>query len=129
MANDVLGYAPCECGKKKQVMQAKRKGDHLYTRCDDCGLDQRTGGRVQQKIWNSTEWINGPPKKPENVDITVKVDREQVAKPSNNKALEDFDPTETLTESDRKSKPKGRILPILGGLLTLAAAGVAIWKI
>lgn len=128
MANDVLGYAPCGCGKKKQVMQAKRKGDHLYSRCDDCGLDQRTGARVQQKLWDSAEWIDEPPTPPENVDITVKVDREKVAKPSSDKVLEDFDLTVNLTESKPKTKAKGRILPMLGSALVIAGVGVAIWK-
>ncbi|MAY02912.1 MAG: hypothetical protein CMQ38_08055 [Gammaproteobacteria bacterium] len=49
-------------------MQARRKGAHLYSRCDDCGLDQRTGARVQEYYWQNTQWKNGPPVIPSNIE-------------------------------------------------------------
>ena len=67
MANEILGRVDCfTCGERSAVMQTKSKGAHLYTRCSPFGIAQRTGEKVQQKIWNEAEWLGRPPAPPEN---------------------------------------------------------------
>ncbi|AYM04226.1 hypothetical protein D8911_14580 (plasmid) [Levilactobacillus brevis] len=71
MANEIIGYMPCTgagCDQRAAIMQATRKGAHLYTRCTDCGLDQRTGKRVQLAIWRAATWKGEPPTPPANIE-------------------------------------------------------------
>lgn len=68
--NPVLGTINCDgCGGTASVHQAKRgSGRFLYTRCGECGADQRTGKSVQTRLFNQTEWRTGAdPVKPPNV--------------------------------------------------------------
>lgn len=63
--NPVLGRVSCQgCGGECTVHQTTRgKGQYLYTRCDKCGVDQRTGAAVQTRLWNETQWNDGVEKK------------------------------------------------------------------
>lgn len=55
--NEVLGTVQCpECGGQASVMQTRRRGGYLYTKCVQCGLDQRTGKAVQNRIWHGCTW-------------------------------------------------------------------------
>ena len=66
----VLGHADCPtCDKKMAVLQNTR--GYLYSRCDDCGADQRNGKAVQTRLWRNTNWIGEPPTKPRNVPDDV----------------------------------------------------------
>lgn len=68
MANEVIGHWRCDAGGQANVMQTKRRGHHLYTNCDCCGLDQRTGAARQTKLWNESQFFAGVTvKKPANV--------------------------------------------------------------
>jgi len=54
----VVGYIKCDgCGERATVHQAQRasKKGLLYTRCDNCGCDQRTGKAVQNRIQQQIE--------------------------------------------------------------------------
>jgi predicted nucleic acid-binding Zn ribbon protein len=78
----VLGRCPCEgCGKRAAVFQNVR--GYLYTRCDDCGADQRNGIKPQTYMWSNSEWIGNAPEKPRNVpDVQPEpVPAEPVQKP------------------------------------------------
>jgi hypothetical protein len=62
----VLGHCSCEgCGKRAAVFQNVR--GYLYTRCDDCGADQRNGVAPQTYMWANSEWLGSAPKRPRNV--------------------------------------------------------------
>lgn len=62
----VLGTVECSgCGGVATVHQTARgSGRYLYTRCPECGADQRTGARVQSAWWRSAEWRDGAPDVP-----------------------------------------------------------------
>lgn len=125
MANEVLGKrrTPCpDCGKCAEVMQAKRKGAHLYTRCG-CGLEQKTGPGFQIKVWKDTDWTGAAPTPPANIGG---VTGEVTESASNGAALEDFDPTEPEPKKEPKKKPKGSA-GIVGVFLLLAAMGGTAW--
>ena len=132
--NEVLGSIPCDCGRNADVMQTKRAGKHLYSRCADCGLDQRTGAKVQTRLWLETEWRNGvKPPRPSNVSESATKPATETAteKPSSGGAFEDFEPdtlaAEKATNEATKNKPKGRFGVVAGGLLIITALGAAIW--
>lgn len=134
MANDELGRIACDCGKVASVYQAKRKGAHLYSRCPNCGLDQRTGKRVQEKLYWLTDWNEGrKPPMPEGVTetkpdwLTEKKTEPQPKKPAATE--QDYVPdsvseTEQLTEKQPKTGLKAGV----GLLLIMAALGGAVWK-
>lgn len=62
--NPVLGFCTCQqCGGQMTVHQMARSkaektgtGRFLYSRCPNCGADQRTGAAVQQYLWDHTSW-------------------------------------------------------------------------
>jgi hypothetical protein len=56
--NPVLGTIVCGgCNGQATVHAAKRgRGCFLYTRCTECGVDQRTGAQVQTAIFKAVEW-------------------------------------------------------------------------
>lgn len=61
--NPTLGTIACSgCGGQADVCQTSRgAGRYLYTRCAECGTDQRTGAKVQTAIWYGADWLNGAP--------------------------------------------------------------------
>ena len=68
--NPVLGTIECDgCGGVASVHQTARgNGRFLYTRCGECGCDQRAGAAVQKRLWMNTEWRpDASPIKPPNV--------------------------------------------------------------
>lgn len=62
----VLGTVECSgCGGVATVHQTARgAGRYLYTRCPDCGADQRTGAKVQSAWWRGAVWRDGAPDVP-----------------------------------------------------------------
>lgn len=116
--NAVLGYITCEAGGRATVHQAKRgNGLFLYTRCDCCGCDQRTGGAVQTRLFNSTEWLDGVPVAPPNLLTTEKqpqVEPESVV--SSSVVQPDVQP-----EKEKVEEPIGSF-----GLFAALAAGFSI---
>ena len=78
-------------------MQARRKGAHLYTRCDDCGIDQRTGAAVQNRLFYGADWVDGAPPIPVNA-----------GEPPGDAVADDLgEPiTEAVTEPPTEAKPK-----------------------
>lgn len=120
--NPVLGTITCNgCGGVASVHQTQRgKGRFLYTRCGECGADQRTGRAIQARLWNETEWREGAEKvRPPNVDeksaenpveITSEPEAEPVAEP----------------EAKKQSKPsKAGPLAVLGVVVLGALAFVS----
>jgi len=87
--NEVLGYSKCDdCGDRATVHKVKRgKGRYLYKRCG-CGCDQRTGAKVQTKLFYGTEWIGDAPEPPPNIIKPKVVDEPKQTKEEPNKEPE-----------------------------------------
>ncbi len=82
--NPVLGEIKCEdCGGAATVHQTARgAGRYLYTRCGECGPDQRTGAAVQTRLWYQTTWRDGAPEaKPPNLREPKQEPEEPKTKP------------------------------------------------
>lgn len=127
MSNPTLGTIACpDCGGLADVAQTKRgKGRYLYTRCANCGPDQRAGAAVQTRLWNKTDWREGmkPTSPPPNVIDTPVVQ----AKAEPKRELDDYDPATEPEPIDRAEKPGSglfKVLGVLGGLGLVAVAAM-----
>lgn len=134
MANEILGRMNCPvCDSRAAIYQAKRKGAHLYYRCDGCGLNQGTGSKLQGLIWERAEWLESPPPKPDNLPVTIDHDSGQIVDNETEPATEtvtestDFDPTE-LTEQVTEPEPKGSRMAAVGAMAVGAGLLVAMIK-
>lgn len=118
----VLGAISCTgCGGAATVHQTARgAGRYLYTRCNDCGVDQRTGARVQTRLWFGADWREGlkPDVCPPNlIDDGQDGDREEPEnEPENEPERADLDEHK---EPDGTSK--SGVFWLVGGALGLAA--------
>lgn len=43
---------------------------YFYTKCAECGTDQRNGAPVQTRLYYETDWLGDPPPRPRNVPET-----------------------------------------------------------
>lgn len=66
---DLVGCLDCGCGSEMPVYQAS--SSYLYTRCPQCGVDQRNGPRVQAERWFTMRRIEGAGTRPKNVPEQV----------------------------------------------------------
>lgn len=49
--NPLLGEVQCQdCGGPEYVYQSKRRGNYLYGRCPECGINQKTGKAAQARL-------------------------------------------------------------------------------
>ncbi|MDO0946642.1 hypothetical protein [Chromohalobacter israelensis] len=98
MSNPSLGTIDCPtCGAAgADVRQTRRKGARLYWQCADCGLNQPTGAKIQERLWRDTAFKTGAqPIRPSNVTAEL---------PANTPA--EFDPNEPEpTEHESENKP------------------------
>ncbi|MBE0507793.1 MAG: hypothetical protein IBX50_13965 [Marinospirillum sp.] len=131
--NPVLGVCECpECGGQASVMQSKRRGRHLYTNCSSCGLDQRTGAEVQNRLWHGTEWKTGVDPmhhRPSSVVDGWKPKPQAEPQPSVAPAepMPDWSPDDPADQQESAVKPKsgaGRALVALG--LTVATVALVL---
>lgn len=128
MANDVLGYTKCETGGRATVHKMGRgKARYLYTRCDCCGCDQRTGATVQTRLYTQTEWIGEAPEPPPNLLTTEIQPKTQVVEPEIQPKKEP-EPQPKTTEWEPEPQPKQQPTeqPKGSGLGLLAIAGAAL---
>lgn len=120
--SDALGSVVCPtpgCDRSALVFRARRRGAHLYARCEDCGPLQSTSKAAQAHF---AQALDGP--KPS--ETVQKKPSETVQKAP---TKEDYDPGEILDEPEttpatRNRSPFGLLLLALaigGGLLTLKA--------
>ncbi|WP_019603217.1 hypothetical protein [Teredinibacter turnerae] len=127
--NELLGYWTCPQGGRAEVFQTKKRGNHFYTRCKCCGLNQGTGAERQQRIYDEAQF------KPEvtfKVPSNVKPESDsEVHEVREVKALEsDFDPTaEPEVSEPEPARPiiSGGAKTGLALLAFSAAVGVAAW--
>lgn len=138
--NPVLGYIDCDgCSEKRiTVHQTQRgKGRYLYTRCPECKCDQRTSKKVQQRLWDKTEWLDGHPENPPlNVVLEpIGTATEQPQPIGSQDGPEDFDPRQQKSqqksekidqEPAQNAGSRGWGVPLLiagiGGAIAVAAA-------
>lgn len=134
MANEILGYMPCAeegCEEQAAIMQALRKGAHLYTRCPECGLDQRSGRQRQLNIWRAAKWKGEPPTPPSNIEAFLVTGEKPKPKP---RAIEpDWSPDEEVEPQAAPQKagagePNGKPAAgvFLAGLGLVAGLGLII---
>lgn len=64
LANPVqVGRMACPgCNNRIPVYINKR--GYFYTKCAECGTDQRNGKAVQTLIYLKTDWLGDPPRRP-----------------------------------------------------------------
>jgi len=110
----VIGYIKCsepKCGERTTVHQSARgKGRYLYTRCPECGCDQRTGKAFQTRLYYGMERIvddveikrpsNVPEEKPENLESSKVVAVSEQPKP-------EPEQPETEPKPEPKKEPTG----------------------
>ncbi|MBQ0721018.1 MAG: hypothetical protein KBT88_03535 [Gammaproteobacteria bacterium] len=115
--NPELGEILCkDCDEMATVHQTARgAGRYLYTRCANCGPDQRTGAKVQTRLWFTTQWKGGEPDiKPPNVEDSNK--KEPESEPEN----ADFEPENESDENGGEPSKTGAWPWVAGGFGLLA---------
>ena len=141
--NPVLGAIQCPtCQGEATVHKTTRgKGRYLYTRCIECGPDQRTGRAVQKRIWEGAEFRPGL--KPQNPPPNVypaddwQPGQPNPAGPSPRAKRAEKKATEA-PPSEKPSEPQGepkagqgnrkkRALTGLAGLALLGTTATAAW--
>lgn len=56
--NPKIGVIPCDlCGKPASVKQNSKT--YLYVGCQDCGVDQRKGAKLQTRVYQDAQWLDG----------------------------------------------------------------------
>jgi hypothetical protein len=113
VSNEILGYAPCAesgCEQQAAILQARRKGAHLYTRCPDCGIDQRTGKQRQLNIWRAAAWKGEPPTPPTCIEGELVAGEKPKIKPT--AVQSDWSPE--LEEQQRQAQPQTESQPKAG---------------
>lgn len=130
--NALLGHWICSAGGNADVYQTKKNGRHFYTRCECCGLQQGTGAKRQQDIYDNAVFFDKAAViRPSNVALDLKPEVNPVepakveATPAKTDIAKDFDPSEP-PEKVESSEPgmwkKVTPLAIFG-----IAAAVGIW--
>lgn len=128
-----LGVWRCPMGGSALVYQTVKAGNHFYTHCACCGLQQGTGAARQQRIWDETEFYNrGSVVRPGNVAIDLKPESEPseaaTAEAVPDKGEADFDPGEREVDPEAEKQPEkregGGVLKKVIPLVLLFGAGV-----
>lgn len=116
------------------VRQTKKKGNHFYTQCDCCGLNQGTGAVRQQAIYDKAEFTPGVTfARPSNVvEKSKQVSEASVAPALEAKAQSepepDFNPNEPEPVSEPEPKSSGGLsAKLIAGAVFVVAAGVGLW--
>jgi hypothetical protein len=102
----VVGYIQCDgCGDRATVHQAQRasKKGLLYTRCDQCGCDQRTGKAVQQRWSQKIQPMPGY----EHLKLPADEPEQQPEKPEKAGPVAKAEKTEPATETKPNALPIG----------------------
>ena len=132
-----VGRMTCPgCGDRIPVFQNVK--DYLYTRCANCGCDQRNGEAVQVAMWSAMEAIEGAEiRRPRNVPESVPMGAGLVApkeaepaavpvgaEPATAPVQEPAKPQETPAAAPvgAQQKKKGGIGFLVLGMLGLGAA-------
>jgi hypothetical protein len=131
--NQLLGYWVCDQGARAEVRQTKKQGRHFYTRCDCCGLNQGTGKKRQQLIYDNTEFIPGVtvtrPAGVEEKSLSVVADQPEKTEKTETELLtdSDFNPNEPEETERPQVAENGLKKAIVPGVIFLLAVGAGIW--
>lgn len=132
----ILGTWTCERGGTADVRQTVKKGRHFYTQCGCCGLNQGTGAKRQQDIWDNATFVDGSTVvRPANVSETKAAVNDPTGLPESetkpqpiSEPVGDFDPTEPEPGSEtERSSPGFDRGKIFAGVALVLAAGAGIW--
>lgn len=130
-ANDhreVLGEVRCiepGCGGVEYVYRSKRKGHHLYGRCVNCGINQKTGKAAQERLANFQP-VGSLASGPSQTEPEPSQTAPETVPPTEPATVDDFDPTHAPTVPDqapdrKRTGPWGLVI----GLLFLLSVPVA----
>ncbi len=131
--NQKIGTWTCEQGGDAEVFQTVKRGRHFYTRCECCGLNQGTGVKRQQRIFDEAKFLDKSAVFiPSGVSASGGVVIEQEPVKKSGAPVLDFDPNEKAPEEIVQSAPvqpadKPGFARFLPGVILLAAAGVGLW--
>ena len=120
--NPTLGGKRCNCSDILTIHQARgKRKKFLYSMCDNCGTDQRTGTRIQERFkqyFTTMAELTASEEANQTDDKPTLAEPEVV--PTNNKPTVEPEQTETPTEPEPEKKPSAwRVIltgVILGGL-------------
>ena len=123
---EIVGRNDCQdCGQRCAVYQNTR-GD-LYTKCAECGVDQRNGKTVQNRLWYTTDWVAGEPEvRPAKVDPEPPANlgaSKPKPEPAPDPAPAATDDQDTDTPDPKKKSSGLGFLVVLG---TIAAAALGL---
>lgn len=110
----VVGHIDCEaCGSRAAVYQSIKS--YLYTRCGECGIDQRNGQRVQERIWFGMEPTGAEVVRPVNVGEKPTLTTAKKAAAA--------EPEAPAPEAEKKGAPWG-LLAAAGAVVGIIFVGV-----
>lgn len=126
-ANPILvGRMACPSCESRIPVYINARG-YFYTRCIECGTDQRNGKAVQTHVYLNTDWTGEPPAPPRNVDPDA---AHRVAEPENPgpepETVPETDPAPVPAVPENNRKSPGMVGPAfaLGFALPLIIIGV-----
>ena len=133
---EIVGRNDCQdCGQRCAVYQNTR-GD-LYTKCAECGVDQRNGKTVQNRLWYTTDWVAGEPEvrpakvdpePPANLGASKPAKKPEPAPDPAPAATDDQDTDAAGTDTgtpDPKKKSSGLGFLVVLGTIAAAALGLS----
>lgn len=131
--NEKLGTWKCGGGGVADIFQTIKAGNHFYTRCDCCGLNQGTGAARQQRIFDEGEFIDKSAIKiPSGVSVGACVGDEPLAieqqKTEQAQPVGDWSPSEMQEQDVEPVKEQAGTLSKIAPLfIVLLAVGAGVW--
>lgn len=141
--NPKLGEIACfeGCGCNADIFQRKGKASLLYTDCAECGLNQSTAKKRQQRIWGGANWlpdavvkrpscvVEGEQRKPVTIDNeSGDVIDKQVTESQQADLSGGWEDNETEDEPEPAEQKSGWGKAAALGVIGLAMVGGAMWN-
>lgn len=124
---ELLGEVAClepGCGGVEYVYRSKRKGRHLYGRCSNCGINQKTGKNVQDRLAAFVP-VGSLGKQAAPEPSQTDPEPSQTEPQTEPATVQDFDPTQAPAVPDRAPRPKTGLFGLALGLLFLLSLPLA----
>jgi hypothetical protein len=125
---EVLGEVRCVepgCGGVEYVYRSKRKGRHLYGRCANCGINQKTGKAAQERLaqFQPVGSLAAGPSQTDPEPTQTALETVPATEPA---TVDDFDPTHAPMVPDRATdRPRTGPWGLVLGLLFLLSVPLA----
>ena len=110
----LVGRMPCPGCESRIPVYINVRG-YFYTKCAECGTDQRNGKAIQTHIYLNTDWIDGPPDPPRCVDPADLVPA--APEPEETPSDPDPEPETVPTPVPKSNRKKPTFTPFALGLL------------